>query len=556
MNWIAEVKAKLNIVDFIRSDGIDLKTDGIDRFSGRCPFHNEKTPSFKVSETYQNYKCFGCGESGDVIAFHAKRNVLDYYTSATLLAESLGIKVSVIDNAEADKRKRFFNILSDLEEFYKAKFKELTPSHPAKKEILDRGLEIADDFGYAPSNQIETLNFFSSKQYSEEDLKELGLLTENNGPLFRDRLMFFIRNYMGKTIGFSGRILVKGETAYKYVNSKASIVFDKQIALYNIDEAKNHAKETQNMFVVEGQFDVIAMKQNGYKNVVAISGSAMTTSHAKEIMRSMKNNGRIVLILDGDEAGQKAMKKAFINLPHLHKNLDIINLPDGLDPCDFLKNNKQIPEPKNLLSELFTFIKNEKEFSSLENRIDFIDRLQLEFTQYIKDPLLKEQYLRNGCILAGLNYQNLTILSSKEAKENLVKEEKEKPKKLSEEDNYYLASISCFISNKEHFNYFLNPEYYPQKFRKFIEEINSKIKLPFIPENYSNPKFIKAVAEYNIEKFENYEDAKSQFKMLFIQAEKLSKKTKENELFMSIINNANELPQQELLNLLKNLEKT
>lgn len=559
MNWIAEVKNKLDIVDFIRNDGIELKAESGGRWSARCPFHNEKTPSFKISETFQNYKCFGCGETGDVISFYAKRNVLDYYTAATMLAEQLGIKIKKIDNSETEKIQRFLRILSTLDEFYKIKFQELSEHHPAKKQITNRGLNITEDFGYAPSSNNETLDFLlKENKFDKEDLLELGIISDKNNIQLKDRLIFSIRNYMGKTIGFSGRALINTDS-YKYVNSKSSIVYDKQNTLYNIEYAKDTARKLKYIFVVEGQFDVIAMKQKGYENTVAVSGSAMTEKHIKEIQRCIGDEGKIILLLDGDNAGKNAMLKVFHNFPNIHKYLYVILLPDKQDPCEYLQNNDKLSHIKeSMLSIIYQEIKSRHDMSKIADRQVFLDEVQEELTKYIKDKQIKEQYLRSACVSAGIKFDTIKIKSikTKEKKKTELTKNASFFDKLEKIDKYYLASIACYIANKKLLKTKLDETLYPNKYIDIIIEINKDENDKFIPECYKKQKLAKVIADLQMDKFDDSILAESHYNMLIKQAEDIKKRNDKKEQTLNLLNNIEGLEPDKVLNILRTLENS
>lgn len=545
MSWIVNLKNKINIVDLMIEDGLELKRDGTNRYTCRCPFHIEKTPSFKVSEEYQNYKCFGCGEYGDAIQYYAKRNVLDYYTAAKLLAEKYGIKVKEQNNDYSEYLIKLMNIVEDLTIFYNKKFNELENEHPCKKQITDRNLEInKNDFGYAPS--IKELNKFL-KKYDKNDLNELGLLDKNSNPILHDRLIFFIKNYMGKPIGFSGRSLEKNVSSYKYINSKSSKVFNKQIALYNIEQAKEKAKKEKKIYIVEGQFDVISMKQNNYENTVCISGTALTNLHLKEILRCVTENGKIVLVLDSDEAGFKAINKVFQSFPIIHENLYVIELQEGKDPCDYLKENDKLPKEEFLISYLFNKIKKESDFNTLEDRQEFVSKIQENLTQYIQNKNLKEQYLKNACVLTGIKIDNLKVKTNKTKQEDAKKVKKYKLPNI--EDEYFVASLSFYITHKDILKFKINNKFYPKRYHQTIEELNKTKK--FILENFTNQNLAKIISNIYFDKIEDKEIAKKHYKTLLNQAIKITKEKKEKTKYIDLIQEANDLTTDEIIKLLE-----
>lgn len=525
MSFITEIKTKINIVDYIRNDGVDLKTSGVDRYVAKCPFHVEKTPSFSVSETYQNFKCWGCDKSGDVIAYVAERSLLSYYEAAKSLAEKYGIPINNNSNDEDDykKIKRQYKLLELLESIYKTEFAKLKNNHPAKQQILKRKLEFTEDFGYSPDlNTI--MSELEKEKFTTDDLKELGIISSNNAYIFNNRLMFFIRNYLGKTIGFSARSLEENPSGWKYINSSQSKIFNKSIALYNIDSAKTSANKKKFMLIVEGQFDVIALKQRGYGNVVAVSGSAITERQLKEIDRAISDNGKIVLVMDGDSAGIKAMKKMMVNYPNLHSRLYVINLPDGKDPCDYLQTHKRLPKADSLLNFFYNIEKSKFDLTRPEQRIEFLDSLQREVTQYIELPSIKEHYLRLASANTGISYENIPKLS-KEKPKQYKKEQTQNPINIAEEDNYYLSALAIFISNRKHIQE-INIEDYPQKYHKFIHELNEDKNTHFIPEKYKKKKLAEYIITLDSDSYEDPVEAKSQYNSILQYAKNIEMQTK------------------------------
>lgn len=535
MSWIAELKEKINIVDFIRADGIQLKPDGVGRYSAKCPFHIEKTPSFKVSEDYQNFQCFGCKKGGDVIAYFAEKSILSYMEAAIALAEKYGIKVKEYNNSGFVKTKELYSLLSDLEEYFKASFNELPLTHPAKQQILNRKLKITSDFGYAPKNPNETISYLKNKGHSLENMKDIGLINDNGNLIFIDRLMFFIRNYMGQTIGFSGRSLANEINGWKYINSAQSIIFNKQLALYNIDEAKTSARKKQYIYLVEGQFDVIAMKQNGFTNTVAVSGSAITERQIKELEKAIGDEGKIILLMDGDEAGKSAMEKTIEKYPEIHKKLYIIELPDNMDPCDYLQMKKPLPKANNIIQTVFDNIRKSFDFNEPQYRIQFLENIQNRLTKFITDKSLKEQYLRNACGIAGISYESITEKTVKQKQSKNEIEEKINPFK-NKYDEYFLNSLGIYFSNRQYFPT-LDKTKYPPYFQTFLSEITSYTLPHFVPEKFTNVKLAKLLQDMDCEKFDDQFEAISQYDGILNYATRYYNQKQRNDKIYTQIKN-------------------
>lgn len=553
MSWLSEVKERLDIVDFMRQDGLDLKAEGSGRYTCRCPFHAEKTPSFKVSEAYQNYKCFGCGEFGDVIQFYAKRNVLDYYTAALMLAKQLGIKVNNSENEinRAFEISKLYELTKDLEKFYSDCFKQLNEYHPAKQQILSRGLSINEDYGYAPSDNTYMISYMESKGYTIEQLKELGFVNENNNIQLRDRLVFFIRNYMGRTIGFTGRSLIKEDNGYKYVNSKSSAIFDKSNALYNIDKAKKKAREESLIYIVEGQFDVMAMREHGYDNTVCISGTAFSEKIIRDLLRCVGDDGKIILMLDGDKPGKAAMIKIFQNTPSLHRQLYIIDLPIGIDPCDYLATHKKVPDYELMSTFMYEKIKSKYPTNILDNRSKFVRAVQDNLTNYMTDKQLREQYLRNACILAGLDFNNI----KDDAPVSNVNKVKEEDYILPLEDKYFISAISFYIINHKNILSKLDKNLFPERYHNYIDEVNNMINdnKKFVTENFTQRKLAEITSQINTDVVEDSNQATSHYNSLINFANKAIRDKESNTNITNLINNAQGLDTEQIIELLNSL---
>lgn len=404
---VAEVKMAYNIVDHIESSGISLKRRGLN-YIGLCPFHNEKTGSFNVNESYQNYHCFGCGASGDIISFVEKTENLTFIESIQKLAEEKNIELPAFDDKKSNvDYKSIKNCITEAANFFYTEFTKLPPEHVAKKQITDRGLNLKKMlYGYAPEGRQTLYKFLKNKGFSDETIIETGVCRKSeqqNGKMYdfwQGRLMFFITDITGKPIGFSGRKLFEEDKRGKYVNSSDSILFDKSNSLYNIKNAKKTAAEQEKMFIVEGQFDVSAFVEAGITNVVASSGTAFTEKQSRIIKRLITDNGKIVFCFDGDQAGHDAAMKVFKNIPSIHTNSYVVSFPNNQDPCDYrLENGSQKLQEyiqKNQQTMIDFVIEN------ISQKYDLNDTM--EKTQYITHvaPIIKtitnltlrEQYIK------------------------------------------------------------------------------------------------------------------------------------------------------------------
>lgn len=351
-NQVTEVKERNDIVEII-STYLTLKKAGAN-FKANCPFHNEKTPSFMISPERQTFKCFGCGEGGDVITFVEKMEGLDFYNALKLLAERAGITLKSnsirYNNSEhsADKKTRIFEINDWAAKVYA----KLLLTHPkaekARQYLKDRGLSQATiekfEIGYAPNSWDFLLRFLASKGYTDKEAVEAGVaVSSERGKIydrFRGRIIFPINSPMGATIAFTSRILEDdGNGGAKYINSAESPIYIKGKTIYGLDKAKMAIKEADLAIMVEGNMDVIACHQAGFANVVATSGTALTLDQLKILSRYA---AEIAFCFDSDNAGQTAMKRAVRMALANDISVKIISTEPYKDPDEAIKT-----DPKN-----------------------------------------------------------------------------------------------------------------------------------------------------------------------------------------------------------------
>ncbi|NCF75279.1 MAG: DNA primase, partial [Xanthomonadaceae bacterium] len=335
-----EIKSKLDIVDLI-SEYVKLSQAG-KNWKGLCPFHNEKTPSFFISQERQYWHCFGCGEGGDIFTFIMKIEGLDFYQTLKLLAKKAGIELKP-QNIQTTNLK---NKLLDINELSKKFFHYLLQNSPraenARRYLKQRNLDkkTIENFklGYAPNSWDKLLNFLKLKGYNFEDIFKAGVIVKKDNRYydrFRNRLVFPINNLHGQTVGFSARALDE-QSGAKYINSPQTEIYNKSEILYGLDKAKNSARKKNEIILVEGQMDMVSSHQAGVDNVVATSGTALTEGQIKILKRYADN---LLLAFDSDQAGEKAAKRgAEIGLS-LGISVKVIKLLKGQDPDDCIRKN-------------------------------------------------------------------------------------------------------------------------------------------------------------------------------------------------------------------------
>ena len=401
---VAQVKLAYDIVDYIQQSGVTLKQRG-NKWIGLCVFHNEKTPSFSVDSHFQNYRCFGCGASGDIFSFVEKYEHLEFMEAVRKLAEDKNINVE-FDSSSTVDYKSLRACIKSAANFYVSEFRKLPSEHKAVKEITNRKLSTKSTlYGYAPEGRNTLYNHLRKEGYSDETILLTGVCkkSEKSDTIFdfwQGRLMFFVTDISGRPIGFSGKKLFEEDKMGKYVNSSDSVLFDKGNSLYNIHKAKATAAEKKLIFVNEGQFDVSAMIEAGMENSVASLGTAFTLNQGLMARRLVSENGRIVFCFDGDKAGVEAANKVFKNIPTIHSQSYAVPFPDDMDPCDYsLMYGKEAlaeyVEQKTIPLVEFVINNMSKDYdmdSTLE-RSKYIDAVSKVLATITNTPL-RESYIR------------------------------------------------------------------------------------------------------------------------------------------------------------------
>ncbi|MDP3875221.1 MAG: DNA primase, partial [bacterium] len=347
------IKEKLDIAEIV-SGYIKLEKAGTS-FKARCPFHNEKTPSFFVSPVRQSFYCFGCGAKGDIFTFVEEVEGLDFRGALKLLAEKAGVEIEYRDSGKSKTEKD--KILNALEEATKFFEKELAGNKPARRYIASRGIseETIKNWriGYAPAEWRLLYEYLQNLGHDREIIFKAGLvkkpLDEARGgepyDVFRDRIIFPMADLNGSIIAFSGRALSK-ETEPKYLNSPDTTLFTKSEVLYGLDKAKDQIRRKDYVVLVEGQMDLVLSHQSGVRNSVASSGTAFTRTHLERLKRF---SSRIIIAFDGDPAGEKAAEKASMLGISLGLEVKVADLPEGFDPAEVARKDPQ--EWRNILRE-------------------------------------------------------------------------------------------------------------------------------------------------------------------------------------------------------------
>ena len=421
-SFIQDLLNRLDIVDVVERY-VPLKKAGAN-FVACCPFHNEKSPSFTVSQSKQFYHCFGCGAHGTAIGFVMEHAGFGYVEAIEELARNVGLEVPHERPAAGDAQREYAQkVAPDLYEVMQAATRyyreQLKQSPRAIDYLKQRGLsgEIAAKFGigYAPDAWQNLAAAFPD--YQSDTLAETGLVIVGDEgkryDRFRDRIMFPIINVRGQVIGFGGRVLDKGDP--KYLNSPETPLFEKGRELYGLFQAQKAIRAAQQVLVVEGYMDVVALAQHGVEYAVATLGTATTPYHVQKLLRLAEH---IVFSFDGDKAGQKAAWRALENaLPYLQdgKRISFLFLPVEHDPDSFIRESgkdafeQRVREAMPLSGYLLREVSAELDLRSQEGRNQLLQRAKPMLTA-IAAPATALLLRKEVAALAGVSQAELEAL--------------------------------------------------------------------------------------------------------------------------------------------------
>lgn len=428
MSVINDVKQRVDIVEVI-SDYVPLQKAGRN-FKALCPFHSEKNPSFFVFPDQQTWHCFGaCNTGGDVFAFIMKKEGVDFGRALPLLARRAGIVLSEPTEAEKAKGKeteRLFEINELVSEYYHHLLLSTTAGERAKSYLNSRGISLETirkfRLGFSPDDWDAIKKFLINKGYEQKALVDIGLIIEKEDggsyDRFRNRLMFPIRDTKGRVSGFGARVL--DDSQPKYTNSPQTLLFDKGSNFYGIDKAKDIIRKEDLAIIVEGYMDVLAAHQNGWQNVVASMGIALTEKQVNILKRLTKN---ITLALDADIAGEEATLRSGEILARslwsglvrcegiLDAEIKAIPLPSGKDPAEVIIETPKlwqgmVTQALPILEFALEAVVSKVDFNKAEDKSLAIQKL-LPLLYEVKDPIRQAQYVQKMAHMLKLDSPTL-----------------------------------------------------------------------------------------------------------------------------------------------------
>ncbi|WP_338595229.1 DNA primase [Clostridium baratii] len=467
---IERIKQENDIVDII-SETVKLKRSGRN-YMGLCPFHNEKSPSFSVSQDKQIYKCFGCGEAGNVLTFVMKNRNLNFIEACKVLAEKANIRLDLGNGEESKvvkKKELLYKVNVEAARYF---FSNLQRDKNSKEYFTNRGIKEITikrfGLGYAKDGWQNLRTHLKRKGFNDELMLEAGLvLKSQKGTIydrFRNRVMFPVFNSKGNVIGFGGRVL--DDSKPKYLNSPETLVFQKGTNLYGLNFAIKHKNEERYFIIVEGYMDLISLHQYGITNVVASLGTALTTNQARLLKRYAD---KVIISYDADFAGQTATLRGLEILKEAGFDVRVLQIPQGKDPDEFVRSNgrdaflKLVNKAESLISYRLKKAKDGINFKDKSSLIEYGNRVAEILANL--NPVEKDIYVKSISEDIGIKEQSLYDLISmtKNTKsEDFMNKKEEFGTKLYVEPGYVKAEKSLI-------KLMLDEDYY----NEIIENISS-----------------------------------------------------------------------------------
>ena len=425
--FIDELVARNPIEDVV-GQYVTLKRSGSNMF-GLCPFHGEKTASFSVAPDKGIYYCFGCHKGGGAINFMMEVEGLTYPDAVRALAKRAGMEVPEDEQYQSRYRQqeRLWALMKEAGRFFYSQLYS-----PAGKECLEyttrRGLtkNIITQFGmgYAPDSWNALVDAMRKKGYTDQELVAADLAGEKNGRVydrFRNRLMFPIIDVRGNVVGFGGRVL--DDSKPKYLNSNDTVIFNKRKNLFGLNLAKK--SKVGSLILVEGNIDVVTMHQYGFDNAVASLGTSLTDEQATLISRYAD---QVVLLYDGDAAGQKATKRAIPILEKAEIAVKVLQIPDNMDPDDYLRKfgpdkfKLLLEDSSNRVEYQLTVIKNTYDLSVDDQRVKYLQEASALLSTL--GAVQREIYGHRVAELAKVTYETVKLETNKAFRRRMAKEKK------------------------------------------------------------------------------------------------------------------------------------
>ncbi len=443
---VTEIKERLSIVDVL-SSYIELIPSGIN-YKAKCPFHNEKTPSFFISPERNGYYCFGCSAKGDIFSFVQNFEGVDFKGALKTLATRAGVPL-VYTKQESDEKETLYEIMEKATEYFENEFSK---ANSARAYLLSRGLidETIKSFriGYAKDGWRNIYDYLTKLGYKLKDIEAVGLVKSTEKGTydrFRNRIMFPISDSSGRVIAFSGRLFgvdnTPGKDSYeeaKYLNSPDTILFNKSNVLFGIDKAKLDIRKRGYSVIVEGQMDLLLSHQIGVTNTVAVSGTALASNTVDSAEGTINNLGlirrlspNVIFAYDGDNAGVRAAGRSALIALSLDMQVKIAVLPEGKDPADIIGEDlkewkKILKNAKHIISFYIDRICDESSDQRIRGRK--IREIVFPYIRVLKSAIEQSSYIKEITLKTNIPENALTTDFEVFQKEQPTQNKIESPK--------------------------------------------------------------------------------------------------------------------------------
>lgn len=439
-SFLDELTARSDIVDVV-SRYVSLKKSGSNYF-GLCPFHNEKSPSFSVSQDKQIFHCFGCGVGGGVISFIMRAEGLEFYDAVSFLAKQNGMTVpeNNYDKKTSKSRERLLALMKDTARFYYSELwkpENINVQQYFAKRGLTRKTMNRFGLGFAPNSFFATMDAMKEKGYTQDELLACGLVAKSEkGNLydkFRNRVMFPIFDLRGNVIAFGGRVM--DDSKPKYLNSPETAIFHKSRNLFAIEKARKTANDY--FILAEGYMDVIALHQAGFDSAVASLGTALTEEQARLIARYTKN---IIISYDADNAGQMAAQRAIDILKKSGLNVRVLRIPNAKDPDQFIKEKgsdafrRLIEQSSDDIAYKINNIASKFDLEEDQDRISFLKEAAY-ILALIDSDIEREIYTTRVANMAKISPQSMMVevkSALQKRKQSLKKEKRREVRSVTQ----------------------------------------------------------------------------------------------------------------------------
>lgn len=400
---VEEIKRRIDLVDYIR-EFVPLTQAGTN-FKARCPFHNEKTPSFMVSRDRGMWHCFGCSKGGDVFTFLQEMEGIEFVEALRILAARAGVTLRRQDPKIQSQKTRLQDCLRAAAEHYRNILLHSPQGEPGRHYLMQRGIDslTAETFGigYAPDAWEAVQDALRKEGFTNEEILQSGLTIKSDRgsgyyDRFRGRLLFPIRNHFGTVVGFGGRLLHEDpqNPGAKYINSPQSLVYDKSAVLFGLDLAKGAIKEKKAAILVEGYMDCVSVFQSGTQNVIAVSGTALTEAQALLLKRYTET---VLLAFDADQAGAAARDRGLGTLLSLEFDVRVVPIEGAKDPDELIRKDAEAWQRAVAAAPRFMDYFLDKTFASYDPKDlgakKAAARKLLGVLALLADPIERDHYL-------------------------------------------------------------------------------------------------------------------------------------------------------------------